>query len=155
MMPRHAWSSPLLYFAGRRRPRREGRRVRPARLPSLESLERRRLLSAGDPDGGFHAEQVAPATLSGFVAESVAVQDDGKIVVAGYPGLDNSSATAEDFALARFNPDGTLDTTFGDPGADPTKRAGATRTNFIAGSDTPLPDGGQILPGSSDIPAHV
>jgi uncharacterized delta-60 repeat protein len=42
------------------------------------------------------------------VAEAVAIQRDGKIVVAGYTGNTNV-----DFALARFNADGTLDTSFG------------------------------------------
>jgi uncharacterized delta-60 repeat protein len=42
------------------------------------------------------------------VVEAVAIQDDGKIVVAGtaYNGSN------EDFAIARFNADGTLDNTF-------------------------------------------
>ncbi|MBI3005695.1 MAG: calcium-binding protein, partial [Ignavibacteriales bacterium] len=43
---------------------------------------------------------------SGNTAEAVLVQTDGKILVAGY--TDNS-----DFAVARYNSDGSLDTTFG------------------------------------------
>src|SRR6266536_2826635 len=43
---------------------------------------------------------------------SVAVQTDGKIVVAGYATAGNT----EKFALARYNADGTLDTSFGDSG---------------------------------------
>jgi uncharacterized delta-60 repeat protein len=43
---------------------------------------------------------------------SVAVQTDGKIVVAGYATAGNT----EKFALARYNGDGTLDTSFGDSG---------------------------------------
>jgi len=42
-------------------------------------------------------------------AYSVAVQPNGKIVVAGYANIDGS----EDFALVRYNADGTLDDTFG------------------------------------------
>ena len=42
-------------------------------------------------------------------AESVAVQNDGKIVVAGRAGR-------PDFAVARYNSDGSLDTTFGGGG---------------------------------------
>ena len=42
------------------------------------------------------------------LAYSVVVQPDGKIVAAGYVG----SGTAYDFALARYNPNGSLDTTF-------------------------------------------
>lgn len=45
------------------------------------------------------------------VAYSVAIQDDGKIVAAGYSW--GSAAVGNDFALVRYNPDGSLDTTFG------------------------------------------
>ncbi len=45
-------------------------------------------------------------------ARALAIQSDGKIVVAG-----NSSASGNsDFALARYNADGTLDTSFGNAG---------------------------------------
>ena len=43
---------------------------------------------------------------------SVAIQSDGKIVVAGYS--DNGSN--DDFALVRYNTDGSLDTTFDSDG---------------------------------------
>ena len=49
---------------------------------------------------------------SGDIAQSVAIQTDGKIVVAGYS--DNGSNA--DFALVRYNTDGTLDTNFGTGG---------------------------------------
>jgi serralysin len=42
---------------------------------------------------------------------SVAIQSDGKILVAGYV-FDSSSTSATNFALARYNTDGTLDTSF-------------------------------------------
>lgn len=41
------------------------------------------------------------------IGQSVTVQADGKILVAGQGG------TGDDFALVRYNPDGSLDTTFG------------------------------------------
>ena len=41
-------------------------------------------------------------------ANAVAIQSDGKIVVAGY----SSNGTNEDFALVRYNADGSLDTSF-------------------------------------------
>lgn len=44
--------------------------------------------------------------------QSVAVQTDGKIVVAGY----SSNGNNNDFALARYNANGTLDTSFGTDG---------------------------------------
>jgi uncharacterized delta-60 repeat protein len=45
-------------------------------------------------------------------ADSVAVQPDGKIVVAGEANIDGG----EDFALVRYNPNGTLDASFGSGG---------------------------------------
>jgi uncharacterized delta-60 repeat protein len=46
-------------------------------------------------------------------ALGVAIQNDGKIVAAGYAFSSNASYN---FALARYNTDGTLDTTFGSGG---------------------------------------
>lgn len=43
---------------------------------------------------------------------AVAIQTDGKIVVAGYA----SNGTDHDFAVVRYNTDGSLDTTFGSDG---------------------------------------
>jgi uncharacterized delta-60 repeat protein len=53
-------------------------------------------------------------------AASVAVQPNGTIVAAGYA----SSGTGNDFALARYNHDGTLDTSFGTGGKVTTDFAG-------------------------------
>jgi uncharacterized delta-60 repeat protein len=47
------------------------------------------------------------------VANGIAVQDDGKIVVVGGSG---TRATGSDFTLARYNPDGTLDKSFSGDG---------------------------------------
>src|SRR5205085_520589 len=51
-------------------------------------------------------------------ATSVAVQNDGKIVVTGYAN--------GDFALARYNNDGSLDNTFSDDGKQTTDFASET-----------------------------
>jgi uncharacterized delta-60 repeat protein len=84
-----------------------------------------RFLSNGQHDTGFAATQGGEAVLDpGFKfndPEAVAVinhpgsPDDGKIVVAGSwsdPATNNSGV-----ALARFNPDGSVDTSFGSSGA--------------------------------------
>ena len=56
-------------------------------------------------------------------ARAVAIQPDGKIVVAGY----SNNGTNDDFAVARYNVDGSLDTTFsGD---------GRTTVDFGTGND--------------------
>jgi len=54
------------------------------------------------------ADGIAPGDVSAH-AYSVAVQPDGKIVAAGYANIEGE----EDFALVRYNADGTLDGTFG------------------------------------------
>ncbi|MEJ7665424.1 MAG: delta-60 repeat domain-containing protein [Hymenobacter sp.] len=46
-------------------------------------------------------------------ASSVAIQSDGKIVAAGYSYNDG---TDDDFAVVRYNPNGTLDTSFNGTG---------------------------------------
>lgn len=55
-------------------------------------------------------------------AFSVAVQPDGKLVAAGF-----STSTSRDFALVRYNSDGSLDTSF-DADGKVTTDIGATRT---------------------------
>jgi len=54
------------------------------------------------------ADGIAPGEVSAQ-AYSVGVQPDGKIVVAGVANIEGE----EDFALVRYNDDGTLDATFG------------------------------------------
>ena len=49
------------------------------------------------------------------VARAVKVQPDGKVVVVGYTDI-GGSATNYEFAAARYNPDGSLDLTFGTRG---------------------------------------
>ncbi|MCX5924771.1 MAG: delta-60 repeat domain-containing protein [Candidatus Dependentiae bacterium] len=48
-------------------------------------------------------------------ANAVALQKDGKIVAVGTTAT-NATGTGQAFVLARYNPDGTLDTTFGSGG---------------------------------------
>ena len=79
--------------------------------PSLSSLEQRENPS-GNLDMVFHTNGRQTLDFgSDDQAKAVAVQTDGKILVAGT--MDNGSA---DFAVTRYNPDGTLDTTFGSQG---------------------------------------
>jgi uncharacterized delta-60 repeat protein len=74
-------------------------------------------------------------------ANSVAIQADGKILAAGYSYGNNT-----DFALARYNADGTLDTNFG---------ADGKVTTAIGGTDVGVSvaiqsDGNIVLAGHSD-----
>ncbi|MFM9965933.1 MAG: delta-60 repeat domain-containing protein [Planctomycetaceae bacterium] len=75
----------------------------------VESLEDRCLLAAGNLDPTFGAGGLV---TTGFEARSVAIQSDGKIVVAGTTTFDGKDA----FTLERFNSDGTLDSSFDEDG---------------------------------------
>jgi uncharacterized delta-60 repeat protein len=67
-----------------------------------------RLLADGSPDPDFDGVANATFNTIGQTATCLALQNDGKIVIAGtvYDG------SYEDFALARFNTDGSLDHSF-------------------------------------------
>ena len=88
------------------------RRGRAALRPSAEGLEDRLLLASGDLDTAFNRTGVAQVAVSGFSfqGQAIAVQIDGKILVAG---RQSTSVTNGTMAVARLNADGTLDTTFG------------------------------------------
>ena len=60
------------------------------------------------------------------VATGVAIQSDGKIVVVGGGG------GGDDFALARYNPNGTLDFTFSGDGKQTTDLGGEDEANTVA-----------------------
>jgi uncharacterized delta-60 repeat protein len=70
-----------------------------------------RYTSNGSLDTTFDTDGVVTTDFGTSTDEAygVAIQSDGKIVVAG---TSTSSTTAEDFALARYNSNGSLDTTF-------------------------------------------
>jgi uncharacterized delta-60 repeat protein len=82
-------------------------------------------LARYNPDGsldqafGAGGKQTTDFFGKACSAFSVALQPDGKIVAAGYATLGNSVSTF-DFALARYNPDGSLDQTFGAGGKQTT-----------------------------------
>jgi uncharacterized delta-60 repeat protein len=102
--------------------RRAKLRQRLSRRPRLENLENRLALTAGmlDPtfsgDGKVLTDFTLPLDLQGNeVARQVAIQQaDGKIVAAG--SSQNFEVGARAIALARYNTDGSLDTSFGDDG---------------------------------------
>lgn len=91
--------------------------TRPNRIiQSLEALESRRLFAAGDLDalfgsGGVVLRDVLHGDDYGF---AVTVQADGKVLIAGR--ADIGGLAGSDFAVARFNADGTPDSSFGTGG---------------------------------------
>jgi uncharacterized delta-60 repeat protein len=74
-----------------------------------------RYTTDGSLDPSFGGDgQVTTDFGRAALADGVALQADGKIVAAGYSGRLDSDAS--DFALARYNADGSLDRTFGTSG---------------------------------------
>jgi uncharacterized delta-60 repeat protein len=76
-----------------------------------EALESRTLLSAGDLDTTFGGDGVVVLNDVTGIFNDVVVQGDGRILAAGFAR--NAADTESDFFLARFNPDGSPDATFG------------------------------------------
>lgn len=70
--------------------------------------------------GGTVVTAFSPGQVSDDIVRALAIQADGRIVAAGTTGGD-------DFGLARYHPDGTIDTSFG--------TSGMVRTDFDSGRD--------------------
>jgi uncharacterized delta-60 repeat protein len=73
-----------------------------------------------DPSFGDAGVVTTPIAGGGDEARSVAIQEDGRIVVGG-------TDSGQRFAVVRYRPDGVLDTSFGGDGI--------VRTNFTPGDD--------------------
>src|SRR5919106_3889534 len=85
----------------------------------------------GDLDPTFDGDgKVTTDFIFNDAARGVAIQADGKIVAAGVAICDPCAGptTIHDFALARYNRDGSLDATFGEGD-------GKVTTDFFAGAD--------------------
>jgi uncharacterized delta-60 repeat protein len=78
----------------------------------LERLEERTLLSSGglDPSFGSGGRVISDFGPTGYGAEALVRQPDGKLVVAGSAAQD---ASGQHFVVARYLADGSLDPTFG------------------------------------------
>src|SRR5919106_930041 len=79
----------------------------------------------GDLDPTFDGDGKVTTDFAGGgdQAQAVAIQGDGKIVAAG---IDRNLSGVGDLALARYNPDGSLDTTFDTDGLVTTDFIGQT-----------------------------
>src|SRR5205809_1176941 len=98
-----------------------------------------------DPTFGTDGKVLTDFDHSTDIANAVAVQTDGKLVVVGTTYINNDFSD-EDFAVARYNPDGTLDKTFG--------VGGKVRTDFpdlaaVASSVVVQPDGKIVVAGGA------
>jgi uncharacterized delta-60 repeat protein len=83
-------------------------------LPS--AAQRAGTLDTSFSDDGVAFTSFNPNYVSGRATGGIAVQSDNKVVAAGYALRLLGKAYAEDFAVARFNADGTLDESFGTGG---------------------------------------
>ena len=81
--------------------------------------------------------------------DAIAVQSDGKIVVAGR----TNNGSNDDFLVARYNADGSLDTGFGDDAGGNNVKKGWVKTDFGVANDVLLAillqSGGKIVVGGS------
>jgi uncharacterized delta-60 repeat protein len=98
-------------------------------------------------DGGI----VTTIFPQGSYAFDLALQSDGKIIAAGtvFVDFNPGDSSNTDFALARYNPDGTLDTSFGSGGTVTSDFVGAEDDAF---SILVQPDGKIIAVGSANSP---
>jgi uncharacterized delta-60 repeat protein len=102
----------------------------------------------GTPDATFGTGGQVTTDFGGTdSAASLALQADGKIVLAGLSLLGGG----QNFAVARYNPNGTLDTTFGAGGKVTTAFAGSLSAAFrvVAQADGKILAGGQAVSGSN------
>jgi uncharacterized delta-60 repeat protein len=98
-----------------------------------------------DPTFGTDGKVLTDFDHSTDIANAVAVQADGKLVVVGTTYQDNDFSD-EDFAVARYNPDGTLDKTFGAGGKVQTDFPGLAA---VASSVVVQPDGKIVVAGGA------
>ena len=112
-----------------------------------------RLNPDGSVDASFGANGEVTTDLGGTIdaGEALALQPDGKLLVAGITRhVGPRAGNPYDFALARYNPDGTLDSSFGTGGHIATDFGG---TDDVATGIALQPDGKIILAGSGFNPA--
>jgi len=72
----------------------------------------------GDPDNSFSEDGLQTTKFeTPSYATALALQSDGKIVVVGYTtSIDENGESNSDFALVRYDANGSIDTSFGDNG---------------------------------------
>lgn len=101
-------------------------------------------------NGGTGYSTFCPAGITNPESRAVALQSDGKIVVAGYgTGIDDQT----DLLVVRFNANGTLDTTFGGgSGYILFDIDGTTTSTFETGSGVVIqPDGRIVVAGMAMV----
>jgi uncharacterized delta-60 repeat protein len=114
-----------------------------SQIQSAPDFALARFNSNGSLDTGFSGDgkQTTEFGSSGDRAHGVAIQADGKIVAVG----ESLGSSGFDFALARYNPNGSLDTSFSGDGKQTTDSGGSE-----AASGVKLQSDGKIVAVGSD-----
>lgn len=97
-----------------------------------------------DPTFGDGGRVLTDFTGTADTAYALAIQPDGKIVAAG---TTTGAGTASDFAVARYNPDGSLDGSFGTGGKVTTALGSDADTAYAIALE---PDGTLVVGGDSN-----
>jgi len=115
---------------------------------SQQALTFARLLPDGALDHSFGDQGVVTTTENGhhylYIASSLLLQPDGKVVAAGDGS--STSGPGSEFGLARYFPDGSLDSSFG---ADGVLTTAFGADSGITRAATLQPDGRIVVVGSS------
>ncbi|MFD8631523.1 hypothetical protein [Streptomyces sp. NPDC059656] len=99
----------------------------------------------GDPDTGFGTGGRVTTDFGGFEqVNGVAVQPDGKIVAVGLTDTGGADGGVDNFAVARYDANGTPDNTFGTGGRLTTDFGGAAQAVAVQ------PDGKIVVVGPGD-----
>lgn len=103
--------------------------------------------SDGTLDTTFDADGIVTTqpNSGSYLANAIALQGDGKIIVAGRGG---AGFTGGDFAVVRYNIDGTLDTTFSADGVVTTAIGGGTENAYAVAVQA---DGKVVVAGTGSI----
>lgn len=110
--------------------------------------------STGALDGGFGSNGIAAAPFpgAGFAqASALLLLPTGRLIAGGVAGKSPTSESGDNFAVARFRSDGTLDGSFGDDGLVTTHLvAGAGQGSVIYGLAL-HPDGSLVAAGATTV----
>ena len=101
-----------------------------------------------DPSFNGDGRVIIPVPGTNEIARDVAIQPDGKLIIAGY---DNWLTADKDVILARVNPDGGLDGTFGAGGVVTTSLSGGDDTAYAVAVQ---PDGKIVAAGLTQAGGH-
>lgn len=119
-----------------------------AKIGSTNDFAIARFNADGSLDSSFDDDGIVTTAVPGphgngtDIAYSVAIQSDGKLIVAGR--VPDGSGTSSDFGIVRYNPDGSVDPTFGLGG----KATAAFGGPNVAQSVALQPDGKIVMAGS-------